>query len=508
MPRREHDPQLEAEGELALARLALDGGDLRHAAGHLAGAVALAPTHPDVLQVFAQLTAEHGTAALDLFPVAGNAYLGTVVARGYVQALLGRTSEALETLCRASECDTAGRWAHAPWLADPAAAAAIQPEDLLRSLSRLIRALPGPAEGHVREALKPYLTLTGRVLELHPQHGRLHGFASGLARRIGGDEQATRWAQRAVEIEPSSLHEMFLGMAHREAGRVGEAVDAMTRAIRRDPFHLPLYSDLADLLARNGRLPEALEWITKAEAIDPDYDCVVHVGARLRYQEKGFIEHLVRLADYARTHPDKGCRHTDLAQACENLMWLGFLPDGPVLRKSARAFRAVPPPSAAAAQAVRDVVSLRLRDPVATYDQAVRLAALPADDLMGLLVHPPDPSWRTRGVQAWTCLGLLHHRTDEPWPVSARRRLLTDLAFGPEDWATEAALFALVIAAWVDPSVRADVAGTVADRLGGLAKAWRRRPVTIIGRVARLALVTPELDARTRALATEISLAG
>jgi len=126
---REHDPQLEAEGELALARLALDGGGLRHAAGH-------------------------GAATLDLFPISGNVYLGTVVARGYVLALLGRTGEALDTLCRVSEYDTTGGWAHAPWLADPAAATAVSPDDLLRSLSHLIRALPGPAEEQVRYALR------------------------------------------------------------------------------------------------------------------------------------------------------------------------------------------------------------------------------------------------------------------------------------------------------------------------------------------------------------------
>jgi len=165
MLRREDDPQLEAEGELALARLALDGGDLGHAANHLAGAVALAPTHPEVLEAFTRLTADHGTATLDLFPMSGNVYLGTVVARGYVQALLGRIGEAFETLCRASEFDTTGRWAHAPWFAEPAAATAVEPDGLLRSLSHLIRALPGPAEEQVRYALRWGLVRGRRAAE-------------------------------------------------------------------------------------------------------------------------------------------------------------------------------------------------------------------------------------------------------------------------------------------------------------------------------------------------------
>ena len=34
---------------------------------------------------------------------------------------------------------------------------------------------------------------------------------------------------------------------------------------------------------------------------------------------------------------------------------------------------------------------------------------------------------------------LLHHRTDEPWATSTRRRVLVELIWGVEDWITEAA---------------------------------------------------------------------
>ena len=67
--------------------------------------------------------------------------------------------------------------------------------------------------------------------------------------------------------------------------------------------------------------------------------------------------------------------------------------------------------------------------PPAAYDAAVGLATLDLDDLLGLLVHPPRraahrarpgagrarPALWVRCVQVWACLGLLHHRTDEPW---------------------------------------------------------------------------------------------
>lgn len=75
---------------------------------------------------------------------------------------------------------------------------------------------------------------------------------------------------------------------------------------------------------------------------------------------------------------------------------------------------------------------------------------------------------------------------------------------GVEDWVTEAALFALVTAAWVDPAVRPDVARVVAERLADAAAVARVRPVPIAVSLAHLALAAPALDPATAALATEL----
>jgi hypothetical protein len=169
---------------------------------------------------------------------------------------------------------------------------------------------------------------------------------------------------------------------------------------------------------------------------------------------------------------------------------------------------ALPPPSDTAAERIRQLAHPAWDHPPAVYDAAVGLAALDLDDLLGLLVHPPappatplgsalaahDPTLWVRSVQVWACLGLLHHRTDEPWPDSTRRQVLVELAWGVEDWTTEAALFALVTVAWVDPDVRADVAGIAAERLTDAVALARRRPVSILRSLAQLALATPALD--------------
>lgn len=128
---------------------------------------------------------------------------------------------------------------------------------------------------------------------------------------------------------------------------------------------------------------------------------------------------------------------------------------------------------------------------------------MPPTALGRVLGH--DPSLWVRCVQVWACLGLLHHRTDEPWAESTRRRVLLDLVWGVEDWVTEAALFALVTAAWVDPAVRPDVARVVTERLADVAAVARTRAVPIALSLAHLALASPALDPETAALAASLA---
>jgi tetratricopeptide (TPR) repeat protein len=183
----------------------------------------------------------------------------------------------------------------------------------------------------------------------------------------------------------------------------------------------------------------------------------------------------------------------------------------------ATAWPALPRPSAAAIASLRDVASVAWAHPVGAYDRAAGFAGLPIEDLLGLLVHVPpaagenwravgrtDPCYWPRFAQACVCLGLLHHRREEPWPVSTRRRVLVDIANGVEDWTTDAALFALVTAAWIDPLARGDVAAVVSLRFAGVRKAMRRRPVSIAVSVASLVLLTPGVDETVRRNARQL----
>jgi hypothetical protein len=122
----------------------------------------------------------------------------------------------------------------------------------------------------------------------------------------------------------------------------------------------------------------------------------------------------------------------------------------------------------------------------------VHLMLLQPLDLLALLAHPPAD---VAAAEIWACLGLLHHGVDEPWLDSTRRRLLLDLLAGGLDRVTEAALFALIVSAWIDPAAREDVASVVAGRLAEVASRSGARSV------AELALAAPGLDPETRAIA-------
>jgi hypothetical protein len=97
----------------------------------------------------------------------------------------------------------------------------------------------------------------------------------------------------------------------------------------------------------------------------------------------------------------------------------------------------------------------------------------------------------------------LHHKADEPWLSSTRRSVLVDLARGVEDWTTDAALNAMVVAAWVDTDIRDDVVMVVGHRFLDALSAYQQREVTIVQSLAHLVLATPAMNPDVARLARE-----
>lgn len=149
-------------------------------------------------------------------------------------------------------------------------------------------------------------------------------------------------------------------------------------------------------------------------------------------------------------------------------------------------------------------------DPLVAYECAAPLGALEAEQLLGLLAHTPSAresgirldtirgGYRRRLAQAWVCIGILHHRLDQPWPGSERRSLLLRLLHGPEDWTVDSAAFALSISAWLHPDQRSDIAEALTERYRFAARAVGRRPTELHDPLARVLLLCPGLDPALR----------
>ncbi|MGI5241457.1 tetratricopeptide repeat protein [Dactylosporangium sp. CA-139066] len=574
-----------AHGELDLARAALDGGDLAHAAGHVAGAIASAPGLPEVHELLAALTARAGDeGALELFPLEQPAFIGTVVARAHLQ---GRHDPigGLRMLAQATQFDSAQPWADVSWVRhlEPRR---LDPNELARLFVAVMSSLGDPAEAPVAAANEVYLDLARRATAAHPGSALLHGAAAGLARRFtalapAALADAVRWGAHGHRLRPDKLTSVWYAYALKADGRLDAALQVMRQAWQAEPGEVDLCADMANWLADAGRADEALELLDTAMRQEPGYDCAVHTAARLRFQRDGDAAHLVGLVDFMREHPLTSHEHTDLAGACHGRPWLGMVggpsesvinllhqvererrpglegtatvsalevpsalavvrrelpgldltiegappadmvgpqrPEGRVLWRydGLHATPAVPPPPQRARELLDRLVWPLWPDPVAAYDRALPLGQLGAEELVSLLVHPPagtDPKlpdgvWERAG-QVYACLGLLHceelRAGAEPGDTARSRELLTAIAFGVEDWTTEAALFALVVAAWLDPGCREEVRGVVGRRFLDAMQQSRHRVVTIRESLGELALLTPQMVPQVAALAREL----
>ena len=514
------DPRRSADRDLERARAALVRGQMHDAAGHLAGAIAHAPTLPEAHELLSQLATRAG-GGLELFPLEQHAFVGAVVARAHLLAAAGRPEDGLPLLAAASGHTPGVNWAGVPWVSDPALGVRIEPGLLARVVMQLCTAVGEPPAESVRAALRPYLTVVRHALAAHPDHSLLLGAGSALARRIGEQRLAIDWALLGSRLRPSKLAEIWLGYAYRSAGQIPQALAALRRAVTHDPEDLSVYADIAVTLAGDDRLDDALDWVDRALARDPGFDCAVHVGARLHHRADGDLAHLVRLADFQRDHPDDSHEHTDLAECCADVPWLSRVPSAAEAPLDPLRAADPTPVAPASTERLRRIAQPLWPHPAAAYDAALELVLVDPAELVALAMHPPappdtetgmalaehDPALWQRSVSVWACLGLLHHGSEERWAMSARRRLLVDLALGGADRVTEAALFALVTAAWADPAARADVAALIGKRLTDIAGSPRRQSAAIAWSVAHLALATPELDGAARRLAGDLARA-
>jgi tetratricopeptide (TPR) repeat protein len=319
----------EAEGELALARLALDDGELPHAAEHVANAIGRDPTLRAAYATLDEL-ADIAQDALALVPVDGTPHAGAVAARSYLMARAGQLDAAFQLLCRAAEVQPDTPWA-AGWLAAPGADSRdlgrqLNPGHAGTSVMRLALGLPNPVPGDTVQALTPFLEAARGVADRGPASVTALPSLSGLARRMGALDEAIGWCERAEQADGSAFAAIMLGYALRGAGRKQAAYEAWQRALGREPGNVNLRVDIAELLADRGELAGGIGVLDEALAMAPDHPKAFPSSCQMRYALTSDLAHLVRLADWWRDHPEHGYAGSMLALGSQGKYWLSLVP--------------------------------------------------------------------------------------------------------------------------------------------------------------------------------------
>jgi tetratricopeptide (TPR) repeat protein len=316
--------RLDAEGEIAVARLAMDGGDLAHAATHVGNAIATTPQLPEAHEALSELAARAGGAdsALALFPM-DRPYIGAAAARSNLLAACGQWNQAVRLLAEVVATEPGRPWSEVAWLSRPDLPSLVEPEVVAQSIGRIVGSgLPDPFPDVLRVSLRPFYDAVRGVTTAHPEHAMLLSLASGLARRYGDHDDSITWASAAVAAEPTHMSAVMLGYALRAAGKPDEAIAVWTDELTDDPSDLSLHVDVAELYAATGRPELGLPWAEKAVAANPDDPLVVPALHGIRFAVDEDPAHLVALVDHLREHPDHDYAATVLAQHSAGRPWL------------------------------------------------------------------------------------------------------------------------------------------------------------------------------------------
>ncbi|WP_157435960.1 hypothetical protein [Actinospica robiniae] len=365
-------------------------------------------------------------------------------------------------------------------------------------------------------ALAPAAKTLEAGVALAPDNAELHLDLADLAFDRSDFTTSLRWAERAAALDPDSIEARGAVLSAKAraslAAHDGFLRDAEAIA---ELFHLAtVHPQIPYLRTLMARTCQAVPWLglvpppKEAIAASPKNGVV-----RINEVHMMALEAPSAIHAFRTRHPEARITvgetpEPDLRTACSTKY-------GPPLwtYQGTSAVPAIPPPDAAAVSLLAPLVIGIWGEPLAAYEHVAPLGALSEQDLLALLAHVPPPDERARRLdtvtglysnrvsQAWLCIGILHHRPQEPWTDSARRRLLLRLLHGPEDWTVDAAAFALCIAAWITPQHRSDIAEQLAERYRFTARAVGHRYSALHDFLAAVVLMCPGMDPSIVALA-------
>jgi tetratricopeptide (TPR) repeat protein len=316
--------EIDAHEELAIARDALAQGDVKHAAHHVAGALAADWDAPETLELLEKIVKNADDALSLTTPDAGGAlYYGSAAVRAFVLERGNRLGEALELIAGVAASQPEApclSWAER-WIARPHGRAALagRGDAFARPFGSWVRENPG------RPLLERALLVLEKAAEADPEAEQPPYVAGMILRRIGRLDDALQVANAAFTRKPSWVSATALAQAHRKLGHVDQALAAYERALELDPDDLTARLDIGDMLLDARRLEESLRAYEDVLAVEPRHPWALPSTCFL--QAKFFSGEPTWRADLERLAGDGNERAQSCLEALDAIPFVTYLPE-------------------------------------------------------------------------------------------------------------------------------------------------------------------------------------
>lgn len=409
-----HDEVLSPEFDAVIAQQAIVAGDLRHAAYHVAGALAYDPTRRDFIALLDAIVSSTGgnEPALMLFQIVDGAWFGTVAVHARLLAATD-PGRALSLLCDVAQKKP--EIAYLSWTLSWIDR--LEPKQVLAALQPILTLSPQP------EAAETFLAagrLAQALAERVPEDPLLGALAVILICRVAEVDEMRRptLLPEALDLalrlhaRAHSWHTLVtLATTYRVAGRWTDAEACWSEALQMQPDDTSVRLDWADLRFERGDRLGAERMYEEVLVREPEQPWAIASLLYIRWLKQGGALNRLALTYYANKHSNN-VRVRELADRATP--WVALLPTPrestitmlPRLRSNPKAAASTVTMDLSHLESPSSQLAIRRFLRIFGGDLVLRVAQVPTPDMRITRQHTRFPLWRWSGTTAQPAMPL------------------------------------------------------------------------------------------------------